>query len=505
MQKFTSSFWIGSVLSGILTFVAVCQINSLVCWLCYIPLFLAITNSTAKQAFQKGLLFGSVFSAFAFFWMIPGAERFTGNSIVYGLIVFLLSAIFISLFYACLLFCFSLLMHNKKFTRSLLIQGLLVASVFCIGEAVLTLVTKALPWFDIHSGNGLAASLYTIQPASIFGIHFLSFIVVLVNFIAAEIILNRTYVKLYIPIVIMAIYISSGYVVLQLFENKLQEGKPFSVAILAENIPPTVKWDDNNADMLAERLLDLNKSAVLQKPHLILWSESAIPWTYRKDDDLVNAVLSITNRAHVTHVMGINTAIKDNVVHNSAYCILPSGEVSSRYDKQYLLSFIEKPLRGIVMPFFSSRGFVARTDKEHAAPLNTPFGKAGMLICNEAAVPAAASAMVNKGAQFLLNISNDGWFKDTYIARLHYYYARLRAVESRKDIAINCNNGYSGLIKASGVIKEQRREEEPFVQMATIQPNNEVSLASTYPNLFVYACALCVIVAGVINYSIRGR
>ena len=102
-------------------------------------------------------------------------------------------------------------------------------------------------------------------------------------------------------------------------------------------------------------------------------------------------------------------------------------------------------------------GYSAVNDPEHSKPLTTPYGKAGFLICNEAALPAAAANQVKQGAEFLMNMSNDGWFNDTYIVRVHYYYARLRAVESRKDIAINCNNGFSGLIKASGDIEVQEK------------------------------------------------
>jgi apolipoprotein N-acyltransferase len=280
-----------------------------------------------------------------------------------------------------------------------------------------------------------------------------------------------------------------GGFLLKNFEKKSKSSKPFKMAILAENIIPEMKWDETTGNFLVQKLLNLNRSAVALKPDMALWSESAIPWTYRKDDDLVKEILLITAPAQVTHILGINTEYKDNIIFNSAYCILPDGKVASRYDKQYLLLFIEKPLSGFLMPFFSSAGFSAMSDTRHAAPLNTPYGKAGVFICNEAAIAAAASSMVKNGAQFLVNMSNDGWFNDTYIVRLHFYYARLRAVESRKDLAINCNNGYSGLIKASGLIAEQEKSEEPFVKMVSIQPNNMVSTASAYPNLLVYCCA----------------
>jgi hypothetical protein len=56
-------------------------------------------------------------------------------------------------------------------------------------------------------------------------------------------------------------------------------------------------------------------------------------------------------------------------------------------------------------------------------------------------------------------------------------------------VAINCNNGFSGLIKASGDIEEKEISTDPFVKMVTIEPNNYTTIASLYPNIFIYSCA----------------
>ena len=454
-----------------------------------------------KRAFKTALVFGFTFSCLAFFWMIPGAERFTGYNMLYGLGVFLVSTAFYSLFCGTLLWCFSALRKAGNNLGSIIINSILAGSLFCIAEALLMLVSAGLPWFDVHSGNGLAENLYAVQPASVFGIHIMSFIAVTVNYLVAIIAIKKIWIKLYIPVAAVMLYLLSGFVLFQNFNNNLPENKTFNVAILAENITPDIAWDNNTGNLLVQKLLDLNRLAVTMKPDIALWSESAIPWTYRKDDDLVKEVFKITDPASITHIMGINTAYKENEVFNSAYCILPGGNVTGRYDKQYLLSFIEKPLNGWLMPFFSSKGYSALYDTAHGKPLSTPFGKAGFLICNEAALPAAAANQVKQGAEFLMNMSNDGWFNDTYIVKLHYYYARLRAVESRKDIAINCNNGFSGLIKASGDIEEKEKSEEPFVKMVTIQPNNYITTASLYPKIFVYGCAFYIAIIFIAGFK----
>ncbi len=290
-------------------------------------------------------------------------------------------------------------------------------------------LSTGLLWFDLHLGNGLAENLYTIQPASFFGIHIMTFVVVIVNYLDGIIAIKKIWKMLYLLAGVLILYFIFGFIIYQNFNNDLPNKKPFKVAILVENITQDITWNNNTGNVLVQKLLDLNRVAVTMKPDIAFWSESAIPWTYRKDDDLVKEIFKITDPADITHIMGINTAYKENVLFNLAYRLLPGGNMTGRYDKQYLLSFIERPLNGWLMPFFSSKGYSALNDTAHSKPLSTTFGKAGLLICNEAAIPTAAASQVKQGAQFLFNMSNDGWFNDTYIVKLHFYYARLRAVE----------------------------------------------------------------------------
>jgi len=485
--------WILAIISGILAYVAICKINFIFSWICYIPFFISVYNKKKKGVFKTAFIFASTFSCLAFFWMIPGAERFTGYNMLYGLGVFIISAFFYSLFFSMILWFFSALKRNGQELNSEIFNSILAGSLFCIAEAVLTLISVGLPWFDVHSGNGLAENIYAIQPVSIFGIHIMSFVVVVVNYLTATFFIRKLWMKLYIPVAVVVLYLFLGFILIKKFQNNLPENNPFTVAILAENIPPDIVWDNNTGNMLVQKLLNLNRIAVTMKPDMALWSESAIPWTYSKDDDLIKEVFKITDPANIIHILGINTAYKGNEVFNSAYYILPGAKVEGRYDKQYLLSFIEKPLNGWLMPFFSSNGYSALNDTSNAKPLSTAFGKAGFLICNEAAIPHAATKQVRQGAQFLFNMSNDGWFNDTYIVKLHFFYARLRAVESRKDIAINCNNGFSGLVNASGEIVEKEKSTEPFVKVVSVQPNKYITTASLYPDVFIYGCTIYLI------------
>jgi apolipoprotein N-acyltransferase len=188
----------------------------------------------------------------------------------------------------------------------------------------------------------------------------------------------------------------------------------------------------------------------------------------------VQELLHTTAPANITHILGMNTAVSAGVVRNSAYCLLPGGKPAGRYDKRTPLLLVEQGWNGWLLPFFSANGYSVQAGNNDA-PLPTPYGKAGILICNESALPRAAASTVRQGAQFLLNMSNDGWFSDTYLVNSHFYNARLRAVETRKDLAINSNNGQSGLVTAAGRFTNE--------DLVIIRPNNSQTTTLRYPAL----------------------
>jgi apolipoprotein N-acyltransferase len=89
-------------------------------------------------------------------------------------------------------------------------------------------------------------------------------------------------------------------------------------------------------------------------------------------------------------------------------------------------------------------------------------------------------------------MSNDGWFRGTWLVKQHFYNARLRAVETRKDIAVNSNNGRSGCIDASGRI-------DTTGLLFTIHPNDRLTAAVRCPLIPVYICVLFVLVIIIIH------
>ena len=96
-------------------------------------------------------------------------------------------------------------------------------------------------------------------------------------------------------------------------------------------------------------------------------------------------------------------------------------------------------------------------------------------------------------------LSNDGWFSDTYLTDLHFWTVKLRAVETRRDIAFNSNNGYTGLVNAAGQVILKEKSDEPFVKMVSVNKHDNFSLAAEYPFLFVYLCGLYIAAIYIMN------
>lgn len=468
---------VGAIASGLCLFVAVQHTVFLLAWLAFVPVFIPLFKRATLSPFRAGLIMGATLACCAFAWMIPGIQSFTGLSAAYGVLLFLICVLLFSIGCATVLWLAFRIPHP-----------LYIAAVLTLAEMVLQWAAGGLPWFLFHTGNAVSANLYAIQPAAVIGVTGISFIIVWVNALAAKAIANRNYTLLWLPGSLVIGYICWGWLLLVLFERSINSTSGFTISILKQDIPPEVQWDQNNGNTLVQQLLLQERQCIAQKPNLILWSESAIPWTYSPNDELIQELLHNSDAANISHILGMNTAIANDVVCNSAYCLLPGGKQAGRYDKKTPLLFIEQPWRGLLLPFFSANGYSVLPGKNNL-PLTTPYGKAGILICNESALSEAAASIVKQGAQFLLNLSNDGWFRNTHLAASHFYNARLRAVETRKDLAINSNNGRCGLVSASGRITE-----EAFV---TIHPNTIQPIAVRYPFLPTCIC-ICIVLATII-------
>jgi apolipoprotein N-acyltransferase len=147
---------------------------------------------------------------------------------------------------------------------------------------------------------------------------------------------------------------------------------------------------------------------------------------------------------------------------NSAIQVIPNQKVEV-YHKGKLVPGVEifpymsylKPLLGDAMINLGGTVASLGTDKERVA-FSNPFnkGKIAPIICYESIYGEFTTDYVKKGANFLAIMTNDSWWGVTEGHKQLLSYAKLRAIETRREIARAANSGISAHINAKGEITE---------------------------------------------------
>lgn len=146
--------------------------------------------------------------------------------------------------------------------------------------------------------------------------------------------------------------------------------------------------------------------------------------------------------------------------YNSALQIIPNQNVEV-YHKAKLVPGVEifpyirylKPILGDAMLDFGGANSSLGIDKERKVFSNT-FNKAKMapIICYESIYGEYVTDYVKNGANLLAIMTNDSWWDNTEGHKQLLSYARLRAIETRREIVRAANSGISAHINARGDI-----------------------------------------------------
>jgi apolipoprotein N-acyltransferase len=142
---------------------------------------------------------------------------------------------------------------------------------------------------------------------------------------------------------------------------------------------------------------------------------------------------------------------------NTAIATNAKGEVTGRYDKQYLLAFGEYLPFGDDFPIMykwspHSGRFSKGTSLEPVElDVKGTKHKVSVLICYEDILPAFTNDMVaHANPELLVNITNDAWFGDTTEPWEHLALAKFRAIEHRRFLIRSTNSGVSAIIDPVG-------------------------------------------------------
>ena len=258
-------------------------------------------------------------------------------------------------------------------------------------------------------------------------------------------------------------------------------------------------WFAIHKDDLDE-LDELSLQPSAHRPDLIIWPEAPAPFSWQ-DNQFSKRASSLAIRAKHPFLAGViqwktekfSSGHIGEAPYNSALLVDPQGQKVFVYDKRHLVPFGEyEPFPLIHRVVQSVSDEVGGFHKGKIAAVGTlPGGyKFAVFICYEAIYPGEIRQFVAKGANLLINISNDGWFGRSAAAVQHLHMARVRAVENRRWVLRVTNSGITAAIDPYGKIYESIPRDERGAVDLPYDFRTDTTVYTRFGDWFAWMCAL---------------
>ncbi|MHB1229294.1 MAG: apolipoprotein N-acyltransferase [Halothiobacillus sp.] len=245
-------------------------------------------------------------------------------------------------------------------------------------------------------------------------------------------------------------------------------GDPLSVGIAQANVPQMQKFDPAFLAKTLQTYVSLTEQ--MGAVSVVIWPETAIPDVFSDLDWFKKRLEERAQSHHQDFLVGAFTQDDSGRYYNTLVGV-PDGVGFHR--KVHLVPFSEyMPLRPII-DLFSGMIDIPMSDLSPGSvnqPLQQVQGvKVGASICYEAdfardirhSLPAAG---------FLVNVSNDSWFGDSFAPHQNLQMAQVRAHEFGRPMARATNTGISAFVNAGGQVVQKLGVNQEGILIGTIQP-----------------------------------
>ena len=177
--------------------------------------------------------------------------------------------------------------------------------------------------------------------------------------------------------------------------------------------------------------------------------------------------------------------------YNSAMTMQFGQEVQIYHKSKLLVGIENMPFKSLLKPLLGDillnlGGTVAsRVIQKNRSVFSHPNLKinAGPVICWESIFGEFMTGYIKQGANFLAIISNDAWWANTPGHRQLLSYTRLRAIETRRDIARSANTGISAIIDARGEVLMQSEYDTKTVLKGSVASRSNLTFYVRYGDI----------------------
>lgn len=369
--------------------------------------------------------------------------------------------------------------YGKRSSRGLLVTAFCHGAVWAGTELLRGWVITGFSWNVL--GVGFGETPVMAQAADLFGVVGLSMALVFFQSALVLAVQRRVWLKLAVAAAVMGLVAVYGMV--RISTEKGRESIRLKTLLVQLNIPQDASrmaWTDLETHQAYEEETLKGLHDAKEFPDWVMWPETALTgrilrtnsgeWgTWQINFDTIQQVRTA---GPFQLIYGVNEleAEKEGdqlvpVVKGHAYNSIavesPSGEFQT-YRKRHLVIFGETIplvdslpwLKAIYEQQSGAEYGGSFTAGESVEPLPIKIGETTVgaipTVCFEDSVPRLTRKFVRPGPQVIINVTNDGWFKQSAAAAQHFAYARFRAIELRRPMLRCGNSGVSAAIDTTG-------------------------------------------------------
>ncbi|TFH39696.1 MAG: apolipoprotein N-acyltransferase [Chrysiogenales bacterium] len=497
-------------------------------WVALVPLFNYVRGKGAREVYTSSFIAGLIGNFLAFEWIGNFGAAATGGYTV--IVAFLISIL--TVYFSIKIALAEFISRRFESLRVLVFPSVWVAVDWI---ASIGFLAYPLPFW----GYSQYPFIPFIQMASLTGVMGITFVVILFNYLLAEFFAAGGFAKRPVRNILRMrearrIAILGAFVLVVsacggglLYVNNGRTGRDLRVAMIQSCISPWENWSVNRFRYLAELKRQTGMS-MGDNPDLIIWSESATLETISYDYETGNLnefemeVLSLARnyeRPILTGEIGVTEETSGPFINrypqNNAVLIDRSGEVVKTYAKIHLVPFGEWFPYEKWLPFVKriAAGFWGSSFVPGDRPVlfEVEGRRFGVLVCYEGIFHRLCREYRRMGADYFINITNDGW-TDTYRGHMQHFSASIfRAVENGVWYLRAGNTGYTASIDPFGRV----RKSIPILKRGYLAADLDFSLnrRTVYTiigDLFLYiamafVAVLALIIAGERVRARRGK
>lgn len=414
------------------------------------------------MAARRGFLFGLGLFGVGVSWVYVAIHDFgfTGAAIA-GLLTFIFVA-FLALF-PTLQAYFSVRLQQRL---PLGLHGLVFAVLWMVFEWLRGWILTGFPWLDLGYSQ-INAPLAGYAP--LLGSYGVSFLVVLSAALLWQVAQRRTPITLGLLALAGIVWLSGWG--LKFMDWSQPSAKPLKVAVVQGNLPQLTKWDPDKITQRMEHYASLSEP-YWGKRDVIVWPENALTILWQDaPEEYRQRLQARVQQSGTDLVIGLPYGNEKTGEYYSSMLVL--GKTPGVYHKRHLVPFGEyvplaSLLRGLIGFFNLPMSGFSAGDKhqEHLVAAGQPLAPS---ICYEDAFGNEVIDFLPE-ATLLINGSNNAWYGNSLAPHQHLQIARMRALETGRELIRATTTGISALVDQHGQLIARSPQFKTHVLEGEVQP-----------------------------------